>query len=79
MEIWAPGLLKMILLGCFTMQQGHGEKLAFLLSTANFVAPFLGAAETGPRFLITGLSEAGARNGHYLKIINIRDIFHLFS
>lgn len=69
MEIWAPSLLRMFLLDYFTMQQGHGEHLAFWSSTANFVAPFLDAVGTGPKFLITGLSEIGARNGHYVKMM----------
>lgn len=53
----------------FTMQQGHGEKLVFWLSTANFVAPFLGAVGTGPKLLITGLSEVATRNARYTNII----------
>jgi hypothetical protein len=58
----------MILLDYFTMQQGHGEHLACWSSTANFVVPFLGAVGTGPKFLITGLSEIGGTE-HYVKIM----------
>jgi hypothetical protein len=39
------------------MPKGPGEKLAFLLSTANFVAPFSGAAGIGQKYLITGFFE----------------------
>lgn len=69
MVTWARSPSRMLLLGLSTMQKGPGENPAFWWSTANFVAPFSGAAGTGQKCLITGLFEIGARIRDDMKII----------
>lgn len=53
METWVRRPLLILLLAWFTMRRDPGEKLASWLSTVNFVAPFLGVAGIGPKYLIT--------------------------
>lgn len=63
METWARSPLLILLLAWSTMPRDPGEKLASWLSTANFVAPFLGVAGIGLKCLITGSIEIASGIG----------------